>query len=127
MPNKLEELALSIISQLKEIAVSETIIGQPVVIGNKGVVPVSRVSVGFGVGGGEGETKDATSSFGGGGGGGVRVEPGGFIVIEEDKVSYLPTAQGKYSAIIDAIPGFIEKFRSLKKDKGEKDKEHQKE
>lgn len=117
MPNRLEELALSIIGQLKEIAATDTIIGQPVTVGAKAVVPVTRVTVGFGVGGGSEETKENTSNFGGGGGGGVRVEPVGFIVIEEDQVWYLPTSPGKYASMIEAIPGFIDKLKGLRKDK----------
>lgn len=117
MPNRLEQLALSIIGQLKEIAATDTIIGQPVTIGAKAVVPVTRVTVGFGVGGGGEETKENTGNFGGGGGGGVRVEPVGFIVIEESQVWYLPTSPGKYASMIEAIPGFIDKLKGLRKDK----------
>lgn len=120
MPNKLEELSLSIITQLKEIAASDTVIGKQVVLGNKAVVPVTRVMVGFGVGGGEGEQGGVKSGFGGGGGGGVRVEPVGFIIIEEDKVSFLPTGRTKYEGVIAAIPDLVTKLMDLKKDKGKK-------
>lgn len=117
MPNKLEELSLSIIGQLKEIATSESVIGQAVTLGTKTVVPVTRVMVGFGVGGGEGEAKEARSNFGGGGGGGVRVEPVGFIIIEEDRVSFLPTTHSKYAGLIEAIPTVIEKIRGMRKER----------
>jgi uncharacterized spore protein YtfJ len=117
MSNRLEELSLSIITQLKEIASSDTVVGKQVTLGNKAVVPVTRVMVGFGVGGGEGEEAGAKSGFGGGGGGGVRVEPVGFIIIEEDKVSFLPTTKGKYEGLISAIPDLISKVSELKKDK----------
>jgi uncharacterized spore protein YtfJ len=117
MSNRLEELSLSIITQLKEIASSDTVIGKQFTLGTKSVVPVTRVMVGFGVGGGEGEESGAKSGFGGGGGGGVRVEPVGFIIIEEDKVSFLPTAKGKYDGLISAIPDLITKVSELKKDK----------
>jgi uncharacterized spore protein YtfJ len=124
MPNKITELISSIIGELKQIATTETIIGEPTKLGDKMVVPVSRVSVGFGAGGGEGQTEDKGAGFGGGGGGGVRVEPVGFIVIDGDKVSFLPTKPGRFEGLIDSIPGVIEKVKSLKgksksKDKGE--------
>jgi uncharacterized spore protein YtfJ len=119
MPNKLEELSLSIISQLKEIAASDTVIGKQVTVGGKSVVPVTRVTVGFGVGGGEGAAGNNKSGFGGGGGGGVRVEPVGFIIIEEDNVSFLPTTRSKYEGLIAAIPDIVTKLKDLKKDSRE--------
>lgn len=116
MTNKLEGLASSIITQLKEIASSDTIIGKQVTLGNKSVVPVTRVVVGFGIGGGEGEETGTKSGFGGGGGGGVKVEPVGFIIIEEDKVSFLPTGRTKYEGLISAIPDLITKIIDIKKE-----------
>jgi uncharacterized spore protein YtfJ len=118
MSNKLEELSNSIISHLKEIASSDTVVGKQVTMGNKSVVPITRVMVGFGVGGGEGEENQVRSGFGGGGGGGVKVEPMGFIIIEEDKVSFLPTGRTKYEGLIAAIPDLITKLKDLKTEKG---------
>lgn len=123
MANKLQELATALISQLKEIAHSDTVIGKQVVMGNKSVVPVTRVTVGFGVGGGEEESGEVRSGFGGGGGGGVRVEPMGFIIIEEDKVSFLPTGRTKYEGLIAAIPDLITRIQEFKKDKDKKPEE----
>ena len=122
MENRLEGLASAIITQLKEIASSDTVVGRQVTMGNKSVVPVTKVMVGFGVGGGEGEETGTKSGFGGGGGGGVKVEPIGFIIIEEDKVSFLPTAKGKYEGLISAIPDLITKITDIKKDKEDKKK-----
>lgn len=123
MPNKLQELATSIITQLKEIAASDTVVGRQVIMGNKSVVPVTRVTVGFGVGGGEEESGEARSGFGGGAGGGVRVEPMGFIIIEEDKVSFLPTGRTKYEGLIAAIPDLIARVQEFKSDKKKESKD----
>ena len=117
MPNKLEGLLSSIIDELKQISTSETIVGKPVVVGDKRIVPVTRVMVGFGVGGGESESDKKGQGFGGGGAGGARVEPVGFIVIGEDKVSFLPTKPGKFEGLVDAIPDVLDKVKGLKKDK----------
>jgi len=73
--------------------------------------------VGFGVGGGEGEENDKRGGFAGGGAGGARVEPIGFIIIDEDKISFLPTKPGRVEGLIDSIPGIVDKFRSSKGDK----------
>ncbi len=120
MANKLQELAASIIGEIKQIAASDTVVGKQVTMGNKSVVPVTRVTVGFGVGGGEGERGGTDSGFGGGGGGGVRVEPMGFIIIEEDKVSFLPTGRTKYEGLIAAIPDLITRIQDFKKEKDKK-------
>ncbi len=117
MSNKLNDLLSSIMGELKQIATTETIIGEPITLADKKVAPVSRLMLGFGVGGGEGESDDKGSGFGGGGGGGIRIEPVGFIVIDGDKVSFLPTRPGKFEGLIDAIPGVINKIKGLKKDK----------
>jgi uncharacterized spore protein YtfJ len=124
MSNRLEELASVIITQLKEIAASDTVVGRQVIMGTKSVVPITRVMVGFGVGGGEGEEGQGKSGFGGGGGGGVRVEPVGFIIIEEDKVSFLPVGKTKYEGLVAAIPELITKLADLKGD-GKKKKSSQ--
>lgn len=121
MSNKIKDLLQSIIGELKQIAVTETIIGEPLSLGQKMIVPVSRIMVGFGVGGGEGASEKQGEGFGGGGGGGTRVEPVGFIVIDGEKVSFLPTSSGKYEGLIEAIPDVLNKFAGLKKDKGEKE------
>jgi len=118
--NKLNELLSSIIGEMKEITSTETIVGKPVKFGEKQVIPVSRLMLGFGIGGGEGSSEEKGSGFGGGGGGGMRIEPVGFIVIEGEKVSFLPTKQGKFEGLVDAIPGFIEKVKSLKPNKNDK-------
>ena len=84
------------------------------------VVPVTKLSLGFAVGGGEGKAVEKGSSFGGAGGGGAKVEPVGFIVIQEDNVSFLPTKPGQFEGLIDAIPGVINKVKDIipGKDKG---------
>ena len=91
------------------IARSETIVGEPVQAGNTTVIPVVKISFGFGAGGGQGETEKKESGFGGGGGGGARIEPAGFIIIEEKGVRFLGTGKGKWENIIEAVPGIAKK------------------
>ncbi len=123
MANNVVDILKGVVSELKDIARSETIIGEPVSIGKTTVVPVVKISVGFGAGGGQGE-ENQKSGFGGGGGGGARIEPAGFIIIEETKVRFLAAGRGKWDNIIDAIPGFAKKVgewtNKLKSDKSDK-------
>lgn len=53
MSNNITELISTIISELRKVATTETIVGESVKLGDKMVVPVSRVTVGFGAGGGK--------------------------------------------------------------------------
>jgi uncharacterized spore protein YtfJ len=117
MSAQLKETLSSIIGELKAIASTKTVVGDPLTLDNKMVVPVSRIMVGFGVGGGEGEENDKRGGFAGGGAGGARIDPIGFIIIDEEKISFLPTKPGRVEGLIDSIPGIVDRFRSSKADK----------
>ena len=113
MENQLTELIGTIMGELKEISRTEAIIGEPVRLGEKLIVPVTKLALGVAGGGGEGKAPEKGSSFGGAGGGGAKVEPVGFIVIQEDDVSFLPTKPGKFEGLIDAIPAVINKVKDI--------------
>jgi uncharacterized spore protein YtfJ len=121
MSDTLKEFLGSIIGELKHIADTETIIGKAVTVGGKTIVPVSRIMVGFGVGGGVEASQKKGEGFGGAGGGGVRVEPVGFMVLNDDKVSFLSIKPGKFDEIIDAIPDVLSKLKVISKGKYEDD------
>ena len=114
MSAQLKETLSSIIGELKAIASTKTVIGEPLTLADKMVVPVSRIMVGFGVGGGEGEETKKRGGFVGGGAGGARIDPIGFIIIDEEKISFLPTKPGRFEGFIDSIPGIVEKLKSPK-------------
>jgi uncharacterized spore protein YtfJ len=119
MSAQLKETLSSIIGELKAIASTKTVVGDPITLDDKMVVPVSRIMVGFGVGGGEGEEVKKRGGFAGGGAGGARIDPIGFIIIDGEKISFLPTKPGRFEGFIDSIPGIVEKFKSPKADKRE--------
>ncbi len=121
MENPAQELIKSILDELKAIAKTETIVGEPITIGDKTIVPVCKITLGFGAGGGTGGAKDKGEGAGSGGGGGVAIFPAAFIVIKGDEVSVLGVKPGKWEYILEAIPGIIEKFREGKKGKKEKE------
>lgn len=114
MANNVVEILKGVVGELREIAKSETIIGEPVTIGDTTVIPIVKISVGFGAGGGQGENDKNQSGFGGGGGGGARIEPAGFIMINKEGASFLPASKGKWDGIIDAIPGLAKKVGKWK-------------
>jgi len=62
MSNNVVEILKGVVGELREIAKSETVIGEPVTVGDRTVIPVVKISVGFGAGGGQGEDEKARSS-----------------------------------------------------------------
>lgn len=122
--NKVSEILKDIVGELKGIASSQTVIGDPITVGGRTVIPVVKISVGFGAGGGQGESPGKGGGFGGGGGGAARIEPSAFIIMDKDKISLLGAKPGKLDALVEAVPGLFGKLRDLKekmkKEKGEK-------
>ena len=55
MANNVVEILQGVVGELKDMARSESIIGEAITIGDKTVIPVVKISVGFGAGGGQGE------------------------------------------------------------------------
>ncbi len=73
MANNVVEILKGVVGELREISKSETVVGKPITVGDKTVIPVVKISVGFGAGGGQGESEKTGTGFGGGGGGGARI------------------------------------------------------
>ncbi len=114
MANQVMEVIKGIVGELKEIASSSSVVGDPITIGNKTVIPVIKVTVGFGAGGGEGEKEKVAGGFGAGGGGGAIVEPAAFIIMDENGISLLPAKPGKIDSLIEAIPGAVSRLVDIK-------------
>jgi uncharacterized spore protein YtfJ len=107
-----------IASELEKIANTKTVVGEPITAAGKTIIPISRISMGFGAGGGEGK-KDNESGYGGGGGAGAKIEPVAFIMISEDearifRISERNDAGSILSAIPDLVPDIIDKLKGMK-------------
>lgn len=114
MSNNVMELLQGIIGELKVVAKSETVVGQPVTAGQRTVIPVTRISVGFGAGGGEDGKPDQGHRFGGGGGGGAVIDPVAFLVLEDEKVSLLLTKKhSTIDKIVDVAPEIVSAIKKL--------------
>lgn len=123
-----KELLQTLVNELRQIAQAETIIGDPITVAGKTIIPVTRIMLGFGGGSGEGTAPanvGAPTGTGGGGGGGLKIEPAAFIVVEDEKISVLavPSPRGKLDALIEAIPELLGKLGEMKAKRGEKTEE----
>jgi uncharacterized spore protein YtfJ len=80
-------LTETVMSEMRETARTRTVTGAPIRSGKTTMVPVSRVSFGFGAYGGGAETKHRRSA---GAGAGATIEPVAFVAIGKRKARLLP-------------------------------------
>ena len=105
-----------------------TIVGQPIQAGDVTLIPVSRVSAGFGCGGTDFSSEpkaDKGKSLGGGGGGaaGVNIDPVGMLVIRGDSVRLLPIlppATGAVDRAVELLPEVMDKVTDFMDKRKEK-------
>ena len=112
--NNVVEILKGVVGELKDMARSESIVGEAITVGDKTVIPIVKLSVGFGAGGGQGEDEKKRAGFGGGGGGGASIEPAAFIIIDKEGIKLLPAKKGSWEGLIDSIPGIAKKISKLK-------------
>lgn len=104
-----------VFNKLENFLKTETVIGEPIAIGEITLIPIITVS--FGCSGGSGQGKDSKGSDGAGGGLGVgaKVSPDAMLVIKDGEVSILPIKQKhNLEKLIDMVPELIKKI-DLKK------------
>ena len=118
----LKDIMDTSMSRLKELVDVNTIIGEKIIVGDgRIIIPISKVSFGFGSGGTEFPTKSKSQEskvdimpLGGGGGGGVTITPLGFLVSDKDGVSLLEISNGgNIDKVINSIPGAVNKLTNL--------------
>ena len=120
MENNFKESIDSIFSNFERFIKTETVVGQPIVVGEVTLVPIISVFFGCGAGGGKGSDNKSIDSDGAGGGGGARITPDAIVVIKKGEVSMLPIkSKNNLEALIEMVPEIITRV-SMKKEKEEK-------
>ena len=124
--NPIEGLLNVSMEKIKAMVDVNTIVGDPVTAADgTTVIPVSKVSFGFGAGGSEfaqgGKNTDNNGDntmFGGGAGSGVSINPIAFLVVGKDQVRILPITNNVSTAdrIIDSVPDILNKINGFIKD-----------
>jgi len=111
LPNMLDNT----ISKIREMVDVNSVIGNPITTPDGvTIIPVSKVSVGFG-GGGSDYTKNQ-EAFGGGAGGGVKVTPICFLIVKDGAVRMMPVAAPANSTadrIVEQVPDVLDKIASF--------------
>lgn len=115
--HNLEALVKTATEKIKELIDTETVIGDSITTANgTTIIPVSKVSVGFGSGGSDLPTKQAKDLFGGGAGGGVTIQPIAFITVLPDgnvKLLQLTINAPKENAALAMIPDIVDKITDM--------------
>jgi uncharacterized spore protein YtfJ len=108
----------SLFSNLERFLKTETVVGEPIVVGETTLVPIISVAFGCGTGNGQGGDKKESTSGGSGLGAAAKITPNAIVVIKGDKVNLLPVS-GKNSLdnLIDLVPGIVSKIKPKKSDK----------
>ena len=106
LPNMME----STIAMIREMVDVNSVIGDPITAGGVTIIPISKVSVGFG----------------GGAGGGIKVTPVAFLIIKEGSVRMLPVAAPANTTadrIVEQVPDLLDKVSAFIDSRTKKDEE----
>ena len=116
LPNMLE----GTIQKIKEMVDVNSVVGEPITTPDGvTIIPVSKVSVGFGGAGSDfakGKTTSGENPFGGGAGGGVKVSPVCFLIVKDGNVRMMPVAQAANTTadrLVEMIPATLDKISAF--------------
>lgn len=116
LPNMLD----STIAKIKEMVDVNSVVGDPIAAGEGvTILPISKISVGFGGGGSDFVSKHPNNQenpFGGGVGAGVHVVPIAFLIIKDGSVRMIPVAVPANSTaerIVEMVPDTLDKVASF--------------
>lgn len=105
---ELKNLLGNLMSEVRKVSDAATMIGEPLQIGNTHMVPLLRVTIGFGTGvtsaSGSGSKGRDGQGAAGGAGGGMIVEPRAFVMVGGDGIPQLVALKdGKYGVVQKAL------------------------
>lgn len=116
LPNMLD----STIAKIREMVDVNSVVGEPITTADGvTIIPISKVSVGFGGGGSDFVSKNVNhqeNPFGGGIGAGVKVTPVAFLIIKDGNVRMLPVAAPANTTadrLVEMVPDTLDKIASF--------------
>ena len=112
MTSTVEALIERVLGELHTIVQTRTVVGEPLTAGDVTLIPVSRISLGFGAGGGS----EVRGQSGTGTGGGASVEPIAFVVIDARgrvQVLTLKEKEISWGQLIERVPEAVAKVKEF--------------
>lgn len=118
MSEKLPNMLEGTIQKIREMVDVNSVVGEPIhTPDGVTIIPISKVSVGFGGGGTDFvNSKGGEIPFGGGVGGGVKVTPICFLIVQDGSVRMMPVpvpASSTADRIVEMVPDTLEKLSAM--------------
>lgn len=118
--NSIQSIMATTLETIKNSIDSNTIVGNPIEAEQSVIVPISKVTVGFGIGGGEysknnKNRENCDTNFAGGSGGAITISPVAFVVVEngETRLISLEDNVNLVDNILTVTPRIIEKVQKI--------------
>lgn len=115
--NVVRENLEALFGKLEKFLKTETVVGQPIVIGETTIVPIVSITFGCATGAGEGTGNDPKSGSGSGAGSGLssgaKITPTAVLVIQNNEVTLLPV-KDKFGLenLLNKVPDLMEKMQN---------------
>lgn len=120
MSEKLPNMLDNTIARIREMVDVNSVVGEPITTADGiTIIPISKVSVGYGGGGSDYVSKHVNqhdNPFGGGVCAGIKVTPTAFLVIKEGSVRVLPIAEPASTTVdrlVEMIPDTLDKIATF--------------
>lgn len=129
MAHPISDLMSVTMDKIRGMMDANTVVGTPIEAGGVTVVPVCKISIGYGSGGSDFAQKsqkaENPNAFGGGAGMGVNITPVSFLVIKDGNVRVVSVEAPATTAVervIDMVPDVVDKVGTVvSKKKAEKE------
>lgn len=116
LPNMLDNT----IAKIREMVDVNSVVGDPITTPDGvTIIPISKVSIGFGGGGSDFVSKNLNhheNPFGGGVGAGVKVTPIAFLIVKDGSVRMLPVAAPANTTadrVVELVPDTLDKIAAF--------------
>lgn len=129
MAHPISDLMATTMEKIRGMMDANTVIGKPIEAGGVTVLPVCKISIGYGSGGSDFSQKNQKpeqgNAFGGGTGMGVNITPVSFLIISNGNVRVVSVdapATTAVERVIDMVPDVVNKVGDVvSKKKAEKE------
>ena len=120
MAHPISDLMATTMEKIRDMMDANTVVGKPIEAGGVTVIPVSKISIGYGSGGSDFAQKnqkpDHSNAFGGGAGMGVSITPVSFLIIKDGNVRVVSVEQPAPTAVervIEMVPDVVDKVGTV--------------
>lgn len=117
---ELKENLNAIFEKLEKFFQTETVVGEPITVGQVTLLPIIDVTFGLGAGGGSGKDGKGNDGTGGGAGVGAKIAPNSILIIKGEEVSIISLKdRGSLEKVLELVPDLVNKFTRVKEEKSE--------